>query len=188
MTVSRIAGVMAGIVMVCSQMMVAQQGQGHGGPPKPSTDTSIQDFKRAMAVQAAPDQISDYQALAKNTEDAKQAAQALQAKAGAASDGTGFYQPASALKDSVDEIMNSERVFVKRFTKAQTVLLKDHTKKLSKAESEVTKEGKSLDEAMKRPAIDPKELAGVAGRVEKVLSDLQSQQQILADEMGIPKG
>jgi len=183
--VSRIAWL--GWVLMCSQVLVAQQGQGHGAPGRPSTDTSIQDFKRAMAVQAAPDQISDFQALAKNTEDAKQAAQALQAKAGAASDGTGLYQPASALKDNVDQIMNSERVFVKGFTKAQTVLLKDHTKKLSKAESEVTKEGKNLDEAMKRSAIDPKELAGVAGRVEKVLSDLQGQQQTLADEMGVPK-
>jgi len=184
--VSRLAWL--GMFLMFSHALVGQQGQGHGGPPRPSTDTSIQDFKRAMAVQAAPDQISDYQTLAKNTEDAKQAAHALQAKAGAASDGTGFYQPASALKDSVDQIMNSERVFVKGFTKAQTVLLKDHTKKLSKAETEVTKEGKNLDEAMKRSAIDPKELAGVAGRVEKVLTDLQSQQQVLADEMGVPKG
>jgi len=188
MTVSRIAWLGLGAALLLSQSSMAQQGQGHGGPPRPSNDTSIQDFKRAMAVQAAPDQISDFQALAKNTEDTKQAALALQAKAGAASDGTGFYRPASALKDSLDQIMNSERLFVKRFSKAQTVLLKDHTKKLSKAESEVTKEGKNLDEAMKRSAIDPKELAGVAGRVEKVLSDLQSQQQILADEMGIPKG
>lgn len=186
MTVSRIAWLGLGTVVLVSQMVVAQGGQ--GGPQRPSTDTSIQDFKRAIAVQAAPDQISDFQALAKNTEDAKQAAHALQEKAGAASDGTGFYRPASELKDAVDQIMNSERVFVKRFSKAQTVLLKEQTKKLSKAEAEVTKEGKNLDEQMKRPAIDAKELAGVAGRVEKVLSDLQSQQQNLADEMGIPKG
>lgn len=172
--------------MLLSQVMLGQQGQ--GGQQRPSTDTSIQDFKRAMAVQAAPDQISDFQALAKNTEDAKQQAHALQAKAAAASDGTGFYRPASDLKDAIDQILNSERVFVKRFSKAQTVLLKDQTKKLTKAETEVTKEGKNLDEQMKRSAIDPKELAGVAGRVEKVLSDLQSQQQSLADEMGIPKG
>ena len=186
MTVSRIAWL--GMFLMFAQALAGQQGQGHGGPPRPSNDTSIQDFKRAMAVQAAPDQISDFQALAKNTEDAKQAAHALQAKAGAASDGTGFYQPASALKDSVDQIMNSERLFVKRFSKAQTVLLKDHTKKLSKVENEVTKEGKNLDEAMKRSAIDPKELAGAAGQVEKVLMDLQTQQQSLAEEMGIPKG
>lgn len=181
---SRIAWLRIGIVLVFSPLVM---GQGQGGPQKPS-DTSIQDFKRAMTLQAAPDQISDFQALAKNTADAKQAAHALQEKAGAASDGTGFYRPVSDLKDAMGQILNSERVFVKGFTRGQATLLKDHTKKLTKAEGEVTKEGKSLDEQMKRSAIDPKELAGVAGRVEKVLSDLQSQQQMLADEMGIPKG
>jgi len=35
--------------------------------------------------------------------------------------------------------------------------------------------------------MDPKELADLAGRIEKVLSDLQVQQLNVADEMGIPK-
>ena len=187
MTASRIVWLGLGAALLLSQSVMAQQGQGHGGPPRPSTDTSIQDFKRAMAVQAAPDQISDFQAIAKNTADARQQAKDLQQKAGAASDGTGLYKPASALKDAVDQIENDGQTFVKRFSKAQTVLLKDNIKKYNKAQAEVAKEGKSLDEAMKRSAIDPKELAGAAAAIDKVLIDLQAQQQSLADEMGIPK-
>jgi DNA repair exonuclease SbcCD ATPase subunit len=184
MTVRRFVW-MAVVLGIASQAVMAQQG--HGGPPKPSNDTSIQDFKRAMAVQAAPDQISDFQALEKNTVDARQQAKDLQEKAGAASDGTGFYKPVSALKDAIDQIENDGQSFVKRFSKAQTVLLKENVKKFSKAQAEVAKESKSLDEQMKRSAIDPRELAGVAARMDKVLADLQAQQMSLADEMGIPK-
>ncbi len=183
---SRVARVVVSMVVVLASQAVLAQGR-QGGPPKPSNDTSIQDFKRAMAVQAAPDQIADFQSIAKNTADAMQQAHLLAEKAGAASDGTGFYKPASALKDAIDQIENNSRSFVKGFSKAQTVLLKDNLKKLSKAQSEVTKESKGLDEQLKRPAIDPQGLAEVAGRVEKGLTELQIQQLSLADEMGIPK-
>ena len=83
-------------------------------------------------------------------------------------------------------MQNDTLAFVKGFTKPQTVLLKDFTKKVSKAVSEVTKENKNLDEQVKRSAIDPKQLSDVAGRLEKVLADLQTQQHNLADEMGVP--
>jgi hypothetical protein len=169
-----------------SQTLLAQGGHG-AGPPRPSTDTSIQDFKRAMAVQAAPDQVSDFQALKKNTDDARSQAHALQAQAAGASDAIGFFKPVSALKDVIDQVANDNHAFVKGFTKAQTVLLKDQIKKLSKAEAEVAKENKDLDEQLKRSKMDPKELQDLAGRLEKVLSDLQSQQLNVADEMGIPK-
>lgn len=184
----RFAWVAVGVVMLLgvSQTLLAQGGHG-AGPPRPSTDTSIQDFKRAMAVQAAPDQISDYQALKKNTDDARAQAHALQQTAGAASDGTGFYKPVSALKDAIDQVENDGQSFVKRFSKAQTGLLKDFIKKVSKAQAEVAKESKGLEDQMKRPAMDPKELADTAGRLEKLLADLESQQANLADEMGIPK-
>ena len=180
---SRFAVFAAGILVFTPAMLFAQGGQ---GPPKRSTDTSIQDFKRAMAVQAAPDQISDYQALAKNTAGAKNQAHELQQQASAAADATGLYKPASTLRDAIDQVQNDTLAFVKGFTKPQTVLLKDFTKKVSKAVSEVTKENKNLDEQVKRSAIDPKQLSDVAGRLEKVLADLQTQQHNLADEMGVP--
>ena len=172
--------------IVCVMASPALLAQGGKGPPKPSTDTSLQDFKRAMAVQAAPDQISDYQAIAKNTEGARQQAHDLGQKASGATDATGLYKPASTLRDSIDQLQNDSQVFLKGFTKAQAVLLKDFTKKLGKAASEVTKENKSLDEQVKRAALDPKQLADIAGRLEKALSDLQAQQHTLAGEMGVP--
>lgn len=164
----------------------AMMGQEQGGPGKRSTDTTIQDFKRAMAVQAAPDQISDYQSLAKNTEGAKQQARDLGQRAGAATDATGLYKPASTLRDTVDQVQNDTLAFVKGFSKAQTTLLKDFTKKLTRALSEVSKENKGLDEQVKRSAVDPRQLADIAGRLERALSDLETQQHNLAGEMGVP--
>jgi hypothetical protein len=184
MTVSRVTYL--GIFLVCAASAVQAQ-QGHGGPPRPSNDTSIQDFKRAMAVQAAPDQVSDYQTLTKNTEDAKKQAHDLQQKSAASPDATGLYKPASSLKDAVDQVQHQIQTFVKGFTRAQAVLLKEHTKKLGKVESEISKQSKSLDEQLKRPAVDPKQLADLSDRLAKSLEDLQTQQRSLADEMGIPQ-
>ncbi len=182
---SRIASLAAGIIAVCAAPALwAQQGQ--GGRPKPSTDTSIQDFKRAMAIQAAPDQISDFQSLAKNTEDARKQAHDLQQKAAAGTDATGFYKPASTLRDAIDQVQTDSQAFVKAFSKVQTTLLKEQTKKLGKASSEVSRENKNLDEQVKRSAIDPHQLAEIASRLEKALNGLQTQQRSLADEMGIP--
>lgn len=140
-----------------------------------------------MAVQAAPDQVSDFQTLTKNTEDARKQAHDLQQRSASASDSTGLYKPASTLKDTVDLVQNQIQSFVKGFTKAQTVLLKEHTKKLSKVESEISKQNKGLDEQLKRPAVDPKQLADISDRLAKSLEDLQAQQRSLADEMGIPQ-
>ena len=181
---SRSAGFAIGLLVVLAALVM--MGQQQGGPGKRSTDTSIQDFKRAMAVQAAPDQISDYQSLAKNIEGAKRQAHDLGQRAGAAPDATGLYKPASALRDTVDQVQNDTQAFVKGFSRAQATLLKDFTKKLGKAVSEVTKENKGLDEQVKRSAIDPRQLADIAGRLEKALSDLQTQQHNLASEMGVP--
>jgi hypothetical protein len=184
--VSRFASLAVGIFVIFGAQALFAQG-GHGGPPKPSTDTSIQDFKRAMAVQAAPDQVSDFKMLAKNVDDAIKQAHDLQQQASAATDATGLYKPGTTLKDTIDQIQNDSQAFVKAFTRAQTEFLKDHTKKLAKAQSELTKENKNLDEQARRSLIDPKQLADAAGRVEKALTDVQSQQLSLGDEMGIPK-
>jgi hypothetical protein len=185
MTVSRITPLVSMVVVLCASHALAQQG--HGGPPRPSNDTSIQDFKRAMAVQAAPDQVSDFQILTRNTEDARKQAHDLQQKSAAASDSTGLYKLAFTLKDIVDQVENQTQTFVKGFTKAQTVLLKEHTKKLGKVQSEISKQNKSLDEQLKRSTVDPKQLADLTDRLEKSLADLQLQQRGLADEMGIPQ-
>ena len=184
---SRITFLMVGTFALCASSALGQQGQGQGRPQRPSNDTSIQDFKRAMAVQAAPDQVSDFQLLVRNTEDARKQAHDLQAKSAAAVDATGLYKPASSLKDVIDQVENQTQSFVKGFTKAQAVLLKEHTKKMGKVESEVSKQSKSLDEQLKRPAVDPKQLADLTDRLEKSLTDLQAQQRSLADEMGIPQ-
>ena len=170
-----------------SHLLLAQGGRPGGGNPRPSNDTTIQDFKRAMAIQAAPDQISDFQSLTKETEDARRQAHDLQQLGDSASDSSNLYPQGTSLKFAVEQAQTDNQKFVKGFSNAQKALLKDFTKKLAKAESEVAKEAKTLDEALKRPKTDSKELAASAGRVEKALTDLQTQQRSLADEMGIPK-
>src|SRR6266852_6748946 len=84
--VNRVAVVMLGTVLLfCSRDLLAQHGGhggGRGGAPRSTgtggtSDSSLQDFNHALAVQATPDQTSQFQALARSTETARKQAQEL---------------------------------------------------------------------------------------------------------------
>lgn len=63
--------------------------------------------------------------------------------------------------------------------------LKEITKKLGKANSDVTKGSKALTRDLERPPIAGQQISGVAQKLDKALSDLQARQLAIATEMGI---
>jgi len=71
------------VLLVCPSTLLAQRG-GHGSG-RPSTAASnptastgdMNDFNRAIALQATPDQVAQFQQLNKNTETASKQAQNL---------------------------------------------------------------------------------------------------------------
>src|SRR6476661_5957210 len=130
------------VVLLCSLSAFGQHGGhggggGRGGAPRgtgSTSDSSLQDFNHALAVQATPDQVSRFQSLAKS------------------------------------------------FTKSQKSGLKELTKKLDKADSEVTKQKKALDQRLGLPQGNDEGVASMADKLEKALTDFQEQQLSLGKE------
>ena len=181
---------LAAILVFCASSALGQHG-GHGGgrrgaPGSAGTsDSSLQDFNRALAVQATPDQASRFLSLAKSTEAARKQAQDLLRLAAKADDPSEFSRHVASLKDAVEEVQSGNRSFVKSLSKSQKSGLKEVTKKLDKADSEITKQKKVLDQSLGLPQGDDEGVVGLAYKMEKALADFQAQQLSLGKEMGI---
>jgi 5'-deoxynucleotidase YfbR-like HD superfamily hydrolase len=74
---------------------------------------------------------------------------------------------------------------VKSFTKSQKAGLKELTKKLEKADSEVAKLWKDLERQLGGAKANSEAIAGAADKLEKALEEFQNQQIGLGKEMGI---
>ena len=184
---------LAATLLFCASHALGQHA-GHGGGRRgapggaasgSTSDSSLQDFNRALAVQATPDQASRFQSLAKNTEAARKQAQDLFRLAAKADDPAEFSQHVAALKDAVEDVQGGNRAFVKSFSKSQKSGLKELTKKLDKADSEITKQKKAFDHRLGLPQGDDEGVASLADKMEKALAEFQAQQLSLGKEMGI---
>ena len=113
-----------GIVLLLSPVALLAQRGGHGaGGGRPSTGTSnpapsnndINDFDRAIALQATPEQIMKFQELTKSTEAARQQTQTVLQPAAIAS------KPDSSrgLNDIVEEAQQNNLNFVKSLSASQ---------------------------------------------------------------------
>jgi hypothetical protein len=190
---NRLTVLALGIVLLfCSYHAFGQHGRhggGRGGAPRSTgggapSDSSLLDFNHALAVQATPDQASQFQSLAKSTETArKQAQDFLQlTKTNNSSD---FSRQTAALKDAVEDVYGGSKYFVKSFSKSQKAGLKELTKKLEKADFEVAKQEKALDQKLGRVKSDGGVISGTADKLEKALAEFQAQQLSLGKEIGI---
>jgi hypothetical protein len=65
--------------------------------------------------------------------------------------------------------------------------LKEVTKRLDKANSDVTKRSKALTRDLERSRIAGQQIYGVAEKLDKALSDLQVRQLAIGKEMGIQR-
>ena len=191
---NRVAVLTLGIVLLfCSHELLAQHGGhggGHGGAPRGTgtggtADSSLQDFNHALAVQATPDQVSQFQTLAKSTAAARKQAQDLLQLAAKADRTADFSRQTTALKDALEDAQGGNKYFVKSFSKSQKSGLKELTKKLEKADSEVAKQRKALDQQLGRTKGESVAIAGTADKLEKALTEFQTLQLSLGKEMGI---
>ena len=191
---SRLTALALGTVLLfCPHGAFGQHGGhggGRGGAPHSTgggttSDSSLQDFNHALAVQATADQASQFRALAKGTEAARKQAQDLLQLAAKANNSADFSQQTAALKDAVEDAQGGNKYFVKSFTKSQKAGLKELTKKLEKADSAVARQRKVLDQKLGHAKGDSEGIASTADRLEKALAEFQTQQLSLGKEMGI---
>lgn len=186
---------LACVLLLSSRIAMAQHhggpGMGGGIPGASNRPTGVdqkddlKDFHRALAVQATSQQISEFQALLKETDAAKtKLASFVQAQrnAGAAA------QPAASAAEvdqSLELVRTDSQKFVEGFSAVQKSGLKDTLKKLNKADSDLETEVKRLNESLQ-----PGKMAGGtpesrSDSLTKSLSDFSDQQLALGREMGM---
>jgi hypothetical protein len=188
--VNRLTWLVCGIVLLMSpHTVLAQRRGGHGaGAGRPPTGVSntddLKDFKRAVALQATPDQVIQFQRLTKSTQAARKGAQDLLQLAENASNPNLFHST-NPLTSAVEEAQTDNEQFLQSFSAVQKSGLKDVTKKLGKANSDVTKQSKALNRGVGHSGIDGKQIAGVVDKLDKALSDFQTKQLAVGIEMGI---
>jgi hypothetical protein len=146
-------------------------------PTGVSTSDDLKDFKLAVAMQASPEQIAQFQMLSQGVAEAQKATrEILQLPAtGPKPD----FPRLQALSDEVDEMLARDRKFLASFSSEQKSGLKPITKKVAKADSEIAKQNKDLQRAGDQPIV------GIVEKLDRALGDLQAQQLEIAKQMGI---
>jgi hypothetical protein len=188
--VNRLTWLVCGIVLLMNpHILLAQHRGGHGvgtarAPAGVSSTDDLKDFKRAVALQASPDQVIQFQRLTKSTQAARKSAQDLLQLAENASK-PDLVHSTDPLASALEEAQTDNENFLQSFSAAQKSGLKDLTKKLGKANSDVTKRSKALTRNLERSRIAGEQISGVAERLDKALSDFQARQLAIGSEMGI---
>jgi hypothetical protein len=170
----------------------AQRHQGHGtGLPRGDSGISdkddLKDFKRAVELQASPDQVESLRQLRESVAEARKQAQniLLIANAPSSTFEHDLNQHADPLSDAVDETEKENERLLKSFSSAQKSGLKATRKKLEKASSEIAKESQALAQLLDHSGVQPSQIIGPAERLSKALSEFEVEERSLGNEMGV---
>jgi hypothetical protein len=183
------------VFLTCPHALFAQRGGRGAGTPRPTTGTSnpapsnndTNDFSRAIALQATPDQLARFPQLTKSTDAARNEAQTLVQRAEKSSkvDSSEYEQ----LSDAVEGARSVNLQFVNTLSTSQQSGLKPLIKKLSKADVEISKDSKALSGKLERSEINGKKVSAMVQKMDKALTDFQIEQIEIGKQMGIqPNG
>jgi hypothetical protein len=186
--------IFAAMLILASQHLLAQRGGRHAGAhssdhtgnPSASSDTDeMKDFERGFALQASPDQLSQFQVLSQHTESARKQAHDFLHMIETGSKPPEFSDPADDLKDAVQEAHDGSKEFVEKFSQLQKSAFKSLTKKLAKANTDLAKLGQALNQEVGRTNADNQSMTGVLKKLEQALANLRAEQNDLGKAMGI---
>ena len=153
-------------------------------PVGASSTDDLKDFKRAVALQASPDQMVKFRRLTESTRIARKSAQDL-LKFAENANKTDLFRSTDHLTSALEQAQTDNQNFLQSFSAVQKSGLKEITKKLGKANSDVTKRSKALTGDLERSGIARQQISGVAERLDKALNDVQARQLVIGSEMGI---
>jgi hypothetical protein len=179
------------VLLIGPHLLLAQRHGGHGAansPNSPSNSDDLKDFNRALALQATADQKTQFQELTRSTQAARTGTQDFLHVAESASR-IDLLHLSEPLTETVEEAQADSEKFIRSFSEAQKSGLKAVTKKLGKANAEITKQSKALNQRLgqSRSKIDGKQIADIAEKLNNALDDFQTEQTALGTEMGIQR-
>jgi hypothetical protein len=188
-------------------------GSGLSGGGKASgvaVSDDLKDFHAVMAVQATSQQIAAYAAMMKSTEAAYTELQAFIEKLGNANGGaaslgqknnaqenagqenktSGLIGRGTTLEQAIEKARTENKAFLNGFSERQKSGLKEISKRLIKADSDLQQQAKVLDQQVQ--VVDAKAaglpIVGSAQNLERALTTFRSQQVGLGQEMSISDG
>lgn len=188
----------AGIALLTApSYMLAQHGGGGGGRGMMSTGAggvvggrpdgvddkdSLKDFHRAMALQATAEQRAAFAKVTQYTEAAGDQLKAFRESLPKAPVTSSLSDRATALDAAIEKARASSKNFLTSFSSAQKSGLKDITNKLEKADSDLDKQIKILDQIAAAPKPEAEQ---IAANVDKEFTGFQNEQLALGREMSI---
>ncbi|MGA2355728.1 MAG: hypothetical protein ABSG02_14630 [Terriglobales bacterium] len=147
-----------------------------------NTEDTLKNFRRSMALQATAEQRS---AFAKVSQYAEAASGQLQILRKSFPLGAGPAEHASALDQAIEKARAGNQNFLNSFSATQKSGLQELVKKLSKADSDLDRQLKALDQTLTTAKPDSEQIASSAAALEKALAGFQSEQLALGREMSI---
>jgi len=174
----------------------AQRHQGHGtGLPRGNSGISdkddLKDFKRAVALQASPDQMELFRQLRESVAQARLHTQEVLRIANVGPNDRfehDLNQHAGPLSDAVDETRKENGRLLQSLSAAQKTGLKNARKKVEKANSDIAKHSEALAELLDHSGIPASQIIGPAEKLEKALSDFDSDERSMGNDMGVQDG
>lgn len=204
LSVPRVAVSIVAIALLASPgRMLAQRGGGRSQPGAnsrpvicvhdcldphsglgPEEDKALQ---RIMAVQATAQQSAAFATFMQDTQAASAQAQAFREllQKVPAPDSATRSGRVTALDQAVEKAHIGNRNFLASLSPTQESGLKDITKKLEKADSDLTKQVKELDQIVATAREPSEHIANSTANLEKVLVNFQNEQLALGREMSI---
>jgi hypothetical protein len=193
-------GLMIGVALLTSpRTMLAQRGGGGGGGaginsghntmpiiclhdcPDPrkelNTEDDLKSFHRSIALQATAEQRAAFAKISQYTQ--------------VVSDQLKYFRESpladrrAALDQAIEKARAGTQNFLGSFSDAQKSGLKDITSKLAKADSELDKQIKTLDQIAQAPKPDSAQIDNSAASLANALASFQSEQLALGGEMSI---
>jgi hypothetical protein len=167
-------------------MMSTGAGGVVGGRPDGVDDKdSLKDFHRAMALQATAEQRAAFAKVTQYTEAASDRLKAFRESLQKEPTSSALPDRATALDAAIEKARASNKNFLVSFSSAQKSGLKDITNKLEKADSELDKQIKTLDQIAALPKPETEQIAAFAASLDKEFAGFQNEQLALGREMSI---
>jgi hypothetical protein len=145
----------------------------------------LKDFHHAMEVQATPEQTTEFLALLGSTEAAKARLSALREGIGKETDAAKVSSQRAFLDQALEKAQNGNKKFLDGFSPKQKSGLKELTKRLGKADSDLGQAKNQLDQILQAGNLSSPDLLSRSENLDRQLGEFYDQQVILGREMGI---
>jgi hypothetical protein len=159
-----------------------------GKPTGVDDKDDLKDFHAVMAVQATSQQIVEYAAMMKHTEAASAELKTFQEQLGEENAVADRANRASAVEQTIEKARAENKKFLDGFSEPQKSGLKDISKRLIKADSDLAQQAKAFDVEAGNAKTSGQPIAASAQNLEHALGSFEAQQIGLGQEMSILTG